>query len=75
MTEQSMTDIAKPAKVKVGPKGRVAVVPDGWHEVTQGITQPGDMFASTVTGEFQLTDEFDAGSPAYAYDCLIRKTV
>ena len=75
MDEQIMTDTSHLVKPKVGPKGRVATVPDGWHIVTEGITKPGDMFANTVTAKFQLTDEFDEGSPAYAYDCLIRKTV
>jgi len=57
----------------VGPKGRLAVVPEGWHLVARGPVYTGDKFAHTVTAKWVDTDEDDLLLQAENFDALIRK--
>ena len=60
--------------MKVGPKGRHAIIPKGWERVTEGVCRKGDMYAHTVSGKFCVVEEDDIGMPTDAFDCLIRKS-
>ncbi|EKD89687.1 MAG: hypothetical protein ACD_33C00005G0002 [uncultured bacterium] len=59
--------------IKVGPKGRVATIPDDWYLVKTGICIAGDMFANTTSGKFQLVESDDIGMSSDSFDALIRK--
>ena len=61
--------------VKVGPKGRHAEVPEGWHRVKSGKCLEGDKYAYTATGCFCLVEKEDVGMEWDTFDCLIRKDV
>jgi len=61
------------ATIKVGPKQRLAVIPDEWELVTDGVCIAGDMFANTTNGKFQLVETDDVGIPSDEFDALIRK--
>ena len=60
-------------RVKVGPRGRHATIPDGWSRVTDGDCRANDFFADTRTGRFRPAESDDIGLPADSFDCLIRK--
>jgi len=62
-----------PHQVKVGPKGRIATIPDGWYQVLSGKCQPNDQYADTTTALFCPVDTDDIDLPFDTFDCLIRK--
>ena len=61
-------------KVKVGPKGRIAIIPDGWERVLHGKCRHGDMYADTVTAKFHKVESEDTLLKWEDFDCLIRKS-
>lgn len=63
----------KEVTVKVGPKGRVAIIPLGWRLIKDDLCCKGDMFANTVTTIFQTVETDDIGMPSDTFDALIRK--
>ena len=75
MNKTQITDEESRAlRVKsVGPKGRLAIVPDGWQLVPRGPVLTGDRFANTVTGKFQDVEEDDLVCDASWFDALSRK--
>ena len=60
-------------RIKVGPRGRLATIPDGWKRVENGLCKKEDMFANTVTGKFQNVEWDDIGCDCKDFDLLIRK--
>lgn len=61
-------------KVPVGRKGRLAVIPTGWIQVTEGLCRKGDKYANTITAKFYEVDPEDVGLPVDGnFDCLIRE--
>ena len=60
-------------KVKVGPKGRIAIIPEVWIQVTSGNCKENDRYADTTTARFVPVDKEDIGLPYNSFDCLIRE--
>ena len=58
---------------KVGPKGRTAVVPEGWHLVARGPVLAGDKYANTVTAKWFDLEPDDMLMQAQDFDALIRQ--
>lgn len=59
-------------RYKVGPRGRLVEIPEGWVVVTRGACKKGDKFACTVTAKFILCEEDDVGMEHDTFDLLIR---
>lgn len=59
--------------VKIGPKGRHLMIPEGWELIPAGQCKPGDRFANLYTRRWQEVDADDIGDPAELFDYLIRE--
>jgi len=66
-------DLSNPGRVKVGPKGRWARIPEGWHQVVEGRCQEGDKFLNLETLWWSLAEKDDIGESVENFDYLIRK--
>ena len=59
---------------KVGPRGRLVTIPEGFIKVEEGCAKKGDWFANTVTAYFEMCEDDDVGMEHDTFDLLIRST-
>ena len=64
-----MTD----AKIRVGTKGRIVTIPEGYRRVREGVAVDGDMFANVFSGKLYPVEHDDINLPVEAFECLVRK--
>jgi len=69
-------------KVKVGPKGKHIIIPDGWEQVKTGPVKRGDRYADLRYYTFVDVEEEDltvshegVAMTAKDFDCLIRQSI
>lgn len=67
-----MSERNDPRTVKVGPRGRHFVIPDGYERVTDGLCRYGDYFVNRATIQMEPVDQEDVGIEAAEFDCLLR---
>ncbi len=58
--------------IRVGPKGRHMVIPDGWEIITNVPMQPGDLCANIYTARWEGIDDEDVGMFPWQ-ECVIRR--
>ena len=62
-----------PTTVKIGEKQKHVQIPEGWHQVKEGLVKEKDKFYNLQYHVFTDVEDEDLGDNAEWYACLIRK--